>query len=98
MDQILQGECKPRSFHFTTASGEINGFLDLEKSCTVIELSYIGHICTKMTPEHSYFWLAFSLGGTYVQSVDKQKGDSYVPFLISTNTLQSRTTSRRDAF
>lgn len=93
-DQVLQGECKPRSFHFTTASGEINGFLDLQQSCTVIELSHVGHTCTKMTPEHSYFWLAFSPEGTYV---DKQTGSSYVTFLISTNTFQSRTTSGRDA-
>lgn len=63
MDQILQGECKPRPFHFTAASGEINGFLHLEQSCTVIELSCIGHVCTKLTPEHSCFGLAFSPGG-----------------------------------
>lgn len=93
-DQILQGGCKPRPFHFTTASGETDGFLDLEQSCTVIELSYVGHTCTEMTPEHSHFWSAFSPGGTHV---DKQKGSSQVTFLISTNTFQSRTTSGRGA-
>lgn len=45
-----------------------------------------------MTPEHSYFWLSVIPRGTYVQSVDKQKGCSYVTFFISTDTLQSHTT------